>query len=116
MAKKTIQQRLSYFGLEPEELAILAELRPLLEAHADELVEAFYRQLLLYPETRRLFVDTAFRDQFIQGRRRYLLSIADTELGDDYLDARRRVAFAQERAGLGPEWTIWIAALYFSLL
>src|SRR5262245_39307585 len=116
MTKKSIQQRLSYFGLEPEELGILAELRPLLEAHAGELADAFYRQLLLYPETRRMFMDAAFKDRFVEARRRYLLSIAETRLGDDYLEARQRIASAQERAGLGPEWTVRLAALYFRLL
>ena len=45
-----------------------------------------------------------------------MLSLADTELGDDYLDERERSAIAQERAGLGPEWTIRLAVLFFSLI
>jgi signal transduction histidine kinase len=116
MSEKSIQQRLSYFGLEPEELAILGELRPLLESHANEMVEAFYRKLLLYPETRRMFTDAAFKDRFLEGRRRYLMALSETELGDDYLADRRTVARAQERAGLGPEWTIRLAAIYFTLI
>jgi hypothetical protein len=49
MAKKTIEERLGCLGLDRDDLALLAELRPLLEAHADEIVEAFHRQLLLFP-------------------------------------------------------------------
>jgi signal transduction histidine kinase len=116
MMKKSIQQRLAYIGLEPEELAVLSELRPLLEAHADEVVESFYRQLLLFPETRRLFTDASVKDQFIAARRGYMISLADTELASDYLDERQRSAIAQERAGLGPEWTIRLAVLFFSLI
>ena len=116
MAKKTIEERLGYLGLDPEDLKLLAELRPVLEAHVDDIVEAFHRQLLLFPETRRLFLEPHAKERFVAGRRHYMLSLADTHFGDDYLRERERSAVTQERAGLGPEWTIRLAVLYFTLL
>ena len=116
MAKKTIEERLGYLGLDPEDLKLLAELRPVLEAHVDDIVEAFHRQLLLFPETRRLFLEPHAKERFVAGRRHYMLSLADTHFGDDYLRERERSAVIQERAGLGPEWTIRLAVLYFTLL
>ena len=116
MAKKTIDERLSYLGLDPEDLALLAELRPVLEAHVDDIVEAFHRQLLLFPETRRLFLEPDIKQRFVAGRRHYMMSLAETHLGDDYLRERERSSITQERAGLGPEWTIRLAVLYFTLL
>ncbi len=116
MAKKSIEERLSYLGLDPEELSLLGELRPVLEAHVDDIVEAFHRQLLLFPETRRLFLEPNVKERFVAGRRQYMLSLADTHFGDDYLRERERSAVTQERAGLGPEWTIRLAVLYFTLL
>ena len=116
MTVKSIQQRLSHIGLEPEDLAVLAELRPLLETHATEVVEAFHRQLLLFPETRRMLMEANSKERFLEGRRRYVVSLAETALDDDYLARRQRLAIAHERAGLGPEWTIRLAVLYFSLL
>jgi len=116
MAKKSLEERMSYLGLDPEDLALLAELRPLLEAHVDDIVEAFHRQLLLFPETRRLFIEPTVKQRFAAGRRHYMMSLADTEFGDDYVRERERSSITQERAGLGPEWTIRLAVLYFSLL
>jgi signal transduction histidine kinase len=116
MAKKTIEERLAYLGLFPEELALLAELRPVLDLHVDDVVEAFHRQLLLFPETRRLFLEPRAKERFVSGRRHYMMSLAATEFGDDYLRERERSAIVQERAGLGPEWTIRLAVLYFTLL
>jgi len=116
MAKKTIQERMGYLGLDPEELALLAELRPVLETHVDDIVEAFHRQLLLFPETRKLFLEPNIKQRFAAGRRHYMMSLADTQLGDDYLRERERASVTQERAGLGPEWTIRLAVLYFTLL
>jgi signal transduction histidine kinase len=116
MAKKTIEERLGYLGLDRDDLALLSELRPLLETRVDEIVEAFHRQLLLFPETRMLFIEPNVKQLFAAGRRRYMLSLADTQFGDDYLRERERSVITQERAGLGPEWTIRLAVLYFSLI
>ena len=116
MAKKTIEERLGYLGLDPEDLKLLAELRPVLEAHVDDIVEACHRQLLLFPETRRLFLEPHAKERFVAGRRHYVLSLADTHFGVDYLRERERSGVSQERAGLGPEWTIRLAVLYFTLL
>jgi signal transduction histidine kinase len=116
MANKTLEERMSYLGLAAEDLALLSELRPVLDAHVDDVVEAFHRQLLLFPETRRLFLEPEIKERFAAGRRHYMLSLAAAQLGDDYLHERERSSITQERAGLGPEWTIRLAVLYFSLL
>ena len=117
MIKKSIQQRLSYIGLEPEELAILAELRPAARRARERAWSR--RSTGSSCCSRRRGVCSwrpSIKDQFIEGRQRYMISLADTELGDDYLDERQRSAIAQERAGLGPEWTIRLAVLFFSLI
>lgn len=116
MAKKTIEERLGYLGLDPEDLNLLAELRPVLEAHVDGIVEALYRQLLLFPETRRPFRDPRVKEGFVANRRRYILSLANTQFGDDYARDRERAAVEQEQGGLGPEWTIRITELHFNLI
>ncbi len=116
MARKPVEERLSYLGLDREELTLLAELRPILVAHADEVVESFHRQLLLFPETRRLFLEPRAKERFVAGRRHHLVSLANTHFGDEYMRERERSAIAQERAGLGPEWTIRLAVQFFSLL
>jgi len=116
MTRKSIEERLSHVGLDPEDLRLLSELRPLLEVHGEEIADAFHRQLLLFPETRRLYSDPAVKERVVTGRLRYLLSISDTQFGDDYIREREQSAVVQQRAGLGPEWTIRLAILYFSLL
>jgi signal transduction histidine kinase len=116
VAKKPIGERLSYLGLEPQDLELLSDLRPVLEPHVDGVVDAFHRQLLLFAETRRLFLEPSTKEQFVAGRREYLMSLAGTQFGDDYFRARERSALILERAGLGAEWAIRLSALYFTLL
>ena len=116
MPKKTIEERLGYLGIHPEDLRLLAELRPMLEAHVDAVIEALHRQLLLFPETRRPFRDPKVKEGFIADRRHYILSLANTEFDDGYVRDRERAAFVQEQSGLGPEWTIRITVLHFALI
>src|SRR5262245_48071395 len=99
MPKKTIEERLGYLGIHPEDLRLLAELRPALEAHVEGIIEALHRQLLLFPETRRGFRDPRVKEAFFEDRRRYILSFANTEFGDDYVRDRERAAVVQEQSG-----------------
>jgi len=116
MARKTIEERLGYLGLHPEGLKLLAELRPLLETHVDGVIEALHRQLLLFPETRWPFRDPRVKEAFFTDRRRYILSLANTEFDVDYVRDRENAAVVQEQSGLGPEWTIRITVLHFALI
>jgi len=116
MDAKSVAERLGYLGLDAEALALLAELTPVLEAHADEVVAGFYRKLLTFPETRRLFVEPAIKEQLLARQRRYLISLGEVSFGDAYLQERQNSAAVQARAGLGPEWTLRLAVVYFSLV
>ncbi len=116
MDTKSVAERLGYLGLDAEALTLLAELTPVLEAHADEVANGFYRQLLTFPETRRLFLDPAMKDQFVARQRSYVISLSEAPFGDAYLQEWRSAAAMQARAGLGPEWTLRFAVVYFSLL
>ena len=49
-----LEQRIAYLDLSPSDLELLAELRPILEEHAEALVATFYRHLLSFPATRKL--------------------------------------------------------------
>ena len=48
---------LAFYELRDDYLAQLADLRPVFEKNADDLVAAFYRHLLSFVETRRLLRD-----------------------------------------------------------
>jgi signal transduction histidine kinase len=116
MAKKTIEERLGYLGLIPDDLALLAELRPMLEANADDLVEAFHRQLLLFPKPAGSSSSPTSSSGSPPAGVTTCCHSRIRSSADDYLRERERSSVTQERAGLGPEWTIRLAVLYFTLL
>jgi signal transduction histidine kinase len=107
---------LTFFDLSEEELAQLAELRPMFEKHAEALVAAFYRHLLAFPETRKLLRDPKVTERLLGEQKRYLISLATPAIDDAYLAQRRRIGEVHERIGLAPTWYLGAYSLYEALL
>jgi signal transduction histidine kinase len=111
-----LSQRLSFLGLSRGDLELLADLRPVLQKHADGFVAAFYRHLLSFEPTRRLLRDPVVKERLLAKQREYLLSLAGPTVDDDFIAERRRIGEAHERIGLEPHWYLGAYALYTSLL
>ncbi|MGH0034971.1 MAG: protoglobin domain-containing protein [Myxococcota bacterium] len=113
---RDLEIRLAYLGIDDEDRAALAALRPMLEEQADALVEAFYRHLLGFQRTRQLLRDEPVRKRLLDSQREYLLSLAGPEIDEDYVRHRRTIGEVHERIGLEPRWYLGAYALYLSLL
>jgi len=113
---ESLEQRLAFLGLRASDLELLAELRPLLESHADRLVSGFYRHLLSFSETRELLSDDRVKDRLLGKQREYLLSLAGPVVDQDYVEERLRIGVVHERVGLSPRWYLGAYAHYFALL
>jgi len=111
-----IDVRLAYLELGKEELDLLVDLRPTLAARAAELVDAFYRHLMAFPDTAALLRDAATRERLLAQQRRYLLSLADEDVDDAYLEERRNIGRVHARIGLEPSWYLGAYGLYLTLL
>lgn len=111
-----LKQRLAYLNLQETDREALAELRPILEKHADGFVAGFYRHLLSFPDTRELLRDPGVKERLLRKQRDYLLSLAGPTFDAEYLADRRRIGEVHERIGLEPRWYLGAYALYFSLL
>jgi len=115
-AGEEIATRLGFLGLDGEELELLAELLPVLEARADGLVAAFYRHLLSFDATRAFLVEPDVKKRLLISQREYLLSLAEPKVDEHYLADRMRIGETHERIGLEPRWYLGAYALYFNLL
>jgi len=117
MSSSTSPRELAeFFQYGAEERAALAGLAPHLEKHADNLVAAFYRHLLSFPETQKLLRDPEVTQRLLVKQREYLLSLAGPEIDEAYLEQRRRIGEVHARIGLEPRWYLGAYALYQSLL
>jgi signal transduction histidine kinase len=113
---KDVARRLAYLGLQVEDCDYLARLHPILEEHAEELVAAFYRNLLSFEPTRELLRDPQVKDRLLVKQREYLLSLAGPSLDEAFVAQRRQIGEVHERIGLEPRWYLGAYAVYLSLL
>jgi signal transduction histidine kinase len=111
-----LDERLAYFDYGPSDRALLAELASILEKNASNLVSAFYRHLLSFPDTRHLLREPAVKERLLGLQREYLLSLAGPDVDEAYLDHRRSIGEVHERIGLEPRWYLGAYALYLSML
>ena len=111
-----LEQRIAYLDLSPSDLELLAELRPILEEHAEALVATFYRHLLSFPATRKLLGDREVRERLLHAQREYLLSLAGPTLDEAFVKGRRQIGETHKRVGLEPRWYLGAYALYLSIL
>jgi signal transduction histidine kinase len=114
--KRSIEQQLAFLELGKDDLALLAELRPMLEAAQERFVGAFYRHLLSFEPTRRLLADPDVKDRLLDKQRSYLLSLTDPVIDERYVEERLQIGRVHESLGLEPRWYLGSYALYFSLL
>src|SRR5262245_6471681 len=112
----TLEQRIQFLDLVPEDLELLASLRPVMEDHADRIVGVFYRHLLSFAATRQLLADPQVKDRLLDMQKRYLVSLAPPQLGDAYVAERLRIGATHHRVGLEPRWYLGAYSLYFRLI
>ncbi len=108
--------RKEYLRFTAEEEASLRKLQPLFEAHADEMVAAFYRHLLQFEETRRLLSDEIITNRLLAAQRKYLLELVGGDYGPEYQAGRLKIGQVHERIGLTPQWYLGAYSLYLELI
>jgi signal transduction histidine kinase len=108
--------RKEFLRLTPDEEAALAKLRPLIAKHADDLVNAFYRHLLQFEETRRLLTNELITNRLLAAQRKYLLELVGGNYGLEYIADRLKIGHVHERIGLTPQWYLGAYNLYLALI
>jgi len=108
--------RKEYLRLTEEEEAGLKSLQPLMAQHVDELVDAFYRHLLSFEDTRRLLTDELITTRLKDAQKRYLLSLVTGPYDQAYMEGRVKIGEVHDRIGLTPQWYLGAYALYLNLL
>ena len=116
MAVDDWEIRKGFLRFTKEEEVALTVLQPIMAEHVDELVGAFYRHLLSFPETRRFLTDELISTRLLEAQKRYLLSLVAGSYDRAYEEGRRQIGRVHARLGLTPEWYFGAYALYLSLL
>lgn len=82
------------------ETAVLRELKPVVEPHADRLVEDFYQFLLEIPDTAKFLQDEARLARLKVSHREWLLGLFEGPFDERYYHQLRRIGTAHVRIGL----------------
>jgi len=115
--EQELASRHAYFQLTGEDLARLAGLRSFAERHNDEIVEAFYQDLLLkHSESRLFFTDQAALHRAMTAQKRYFLELFSGVADLNYMENRLRVGTTHQRIGVAPKWYLGAYAHYLRLI
>ncbi|HVM60998.1 MAG TPA: protoglobin domain-containing protein [Verrucomicrobiae bacterium] len=109
------EQRLTFLGLTARDVEVLVALRPLFEKHVAAIEDAFYAELLAFPETAQLLKDHTTVERLKRLQRDYLLRITEGKFDDAYFADRLRIGKTHERVGLSPRWYLLAYNIYFKL-
>lgn len=107
MSKFDIAKMRRYSGLTEEEEGLLAEMKPMLEKHADSLVEAFYTNLDEYNTTQTLLdAEEGRRDTLKKHLRAWLISLSTGSYDTEYMERRYKIGERHVEVGLEPRWVV----------
>ena len=115
MALTDREQRLKFLGLTARDAELLKALQPLFAQNIIAIENAFYDQLLGFPETEQLLRDHTTVERLKKLQRDYLMRITEGNFDDAYFADRLRIGKAHERVGLSPRWYLLGYNIYFRL-
>ncbi len=107
MGETFIEEMKRMSRLSEAERQLLAEMKPVLEKHAPQIVEAFYAQLEQFDRTRDILHAQPGRIERLKGHlARWLIRLADGQYGEDYHQERYRIGHRHVEVGLEPRFVI----------
>lgn len=115
-ASESFELRKRYGRFGDADAALLAELKPEFERHADEIVDRFYDHLRQFEPLRPLIDDAEVVARLKRAQRGYLIRLASGVYDEAYARDRLVIGKVHERIGLDPQWYLGTYGLYYDLL
>jgi|UniRef100_A0A7C5EP11 uncharacterized membrane protein (DUF373 family)/hemoglobin-like flavoprotein len=97
---RTFQEILTNYNFDEETFQTLKSLEPLVEPHAEQIVEDFYRMLMEMPDTAKFLQDEHRLARLKVAHRHWLLSLFKGTYDDNYYRGLQRIGMAHVRIGL----------------
>ena len=109
-------EALAWFDLNLKDRDQAAELQPISDEVADEIIEDFYGHILRFESAAQQFSSDKQIERVKAGQKRYFTELISAALDDDYIDERRRIGRIHEAAGITPTLYIGAYAYYLNRL
>ena len=110
------ERRKEFVGFTDRDAQLLAELRPIFQENADEVVEELYRQFARFEETKAFFPDEATLNRVKTLQKEYFLGLTGGKYGEEYLLNRLHIGMVHQTIGLSPRWYMGAYSIYAQLV
>ncbi|MFK5985502.1 MAG: protoglobin domain-containing protein [Pseudomonadota bacterium] len=111
------QQRIEFIDLTTKDCELLKQLSLVIEPHADDIVDAFYKNISKYPELLKIISDAGSTiEKLKMSQRAYILEIFCGNYDSEYFERRLQIGVVHHRIGLTPRWYLGSYAQYMKLL
>jgi len=107
---------LAWFDLRPQDREQAAELAPISDQVADEIIDDFYKHILRFESAAQQFSSEKQIERVKAGQKRYFSELISATLDDAYVGERRRIGRIHEAAGITPMLYIGAYAYYLNRL
>ncbi len=111
-----IRRRREFLRLEDEDSAVLRSLEDMAERHLDAIVDAFYKHLGEFEETRALLKNADQVERLKVLQRDYFKQLTDGVFDEAYMNKRLVIGRTHERIGLAPQWYLGAYARYLHIV
>ncbi|USG64350.1 globin-coupled sensor protein [Brevibacillus ruminantium] len=101
-----LSAQMKMIDLTKEDVALIRSLKPLVEAHSEQLVASFYQAVLQVPHLKDMIERFSTVDQLRKTLQRHLVEMFDGQIDESWVRKRLMVARMHVRIGLEPKWYI----------
>lgn len=116
LTEAEVFERKAYLEITSADEQRLRDAHPLLQQHADEIIERFYSYLLAHSHTRRILSEPGLLPRLKALQRKYFEELTSGEYGIEYFENRLRVGDAHHRIALSPEWYLGAYVKYLHIV
>lgn len=111
--EESVKQKLSMVGITPETLKILKEQSSLFKEHAEQIVDEFYKKIIMIPHLKNIISKHSTLERLKKTQKEYFLSLTNGIIDDIYISNRRKVGKVHDRIRLEPEWFLGAYQVYY---
>ncbi|MFD3449876.1 protoglobin domain-containing protein [Microbacteriaceae bacterium 4G12] len=104
IGNEELQRQIKMIGLTENDLSILVMIKPFIEQHIDEVVEAFYRNLKNESSLTEIINKHSSIDRLQHTLKHHLIETFNGQVNEEFLLKRKRIAHMHVHIGLKPKW------------
>jgi len=109
-------QQLEFLMFSERDVELLQDLESLFQERLNEISEQFYRHMLSFEETRKVFKDEAMIRRLGEAQKAYLMQAVQGPYDASYFDRRWRIGYIHNAIHVEPQWFIGAFQLYHRIL